>query len=131
MNNDNERRIIEKIVARCERIEAILKEYGREFNGFLTDVAFQDACCMNVIRIGDLVGRLSDELTVRRPSAPWAQIRATSDYLTRDYDAVEPKIVWKTLRRDVPALRAVLLEILAEKELNVGWTNEGRWVYER
>ena len=121
MNNDKERRIIEKMVARCERIEAILKEYGRDFNGFLTDVAFQDACCMNVIRIGELVGRLSAEPKARRSLlGPWAQIRAASDYLTRDYDAVEPKIVWKTLRRDVPALRGVLLQILAEKELNTG-----------
>ncbi|MBQ6829024.1 MAG: DUF86 domain-containing protein [Thermoguttaceae bacterium] len=120
MNNDKERRIIEKMVARCERIEAILEEYGRDFDAFLTDVAFQDACCMNVIRIGDLVGRLSDELKVRRPSAPWAQIRATSDYLTRDYDAAEPELIWKTLRQDVPALRGVLLEILAENELNAG-----------
>ena len=113
--NDADERIVLKTVARCERIDAILEEYGRDFDAFLTDVAFQDASCMNIIRIGELVGRFSDELKARRPAAPWAQIRAASDYLTRDYDAVEPKIVWETVRRDVPALRGVLLEILVEK----------------
>ena len=120
MNNDKERRIMEKMIARCERIEAILKEYGRDFNVFLTDVAFQDACCMNVIRIGDLVGQLSAELKARRSLGPWAQIRAASDYLTRDYDAAEPELIWETLRQDVPTLRGVLLEILAENELDAG-----------
>lgn len=113
--NDADKRIVLKTVARCERIEAILEEYGRDFDAFLTDVAFQDACCMNVVRIGELVGRLSDELKERWAAIPWAQIRAASDYLTRDYDAVEPEFVWETLRQDVPALRGVLLEILAEK----------------
>jgi len=51
---------------------------------------------------------------------PWAQIRAASDYLTRDYDAAEPELIWETLRQDVPALRGVLLEILAENELDAG-----------
>ena len=104
----------------CDNVASFLDGLDDNFEAYRGDVRTRYACDMCVIRIGELVGRLSDELKARRPAAPWAQIRAASDYLTRDYDAVESKIVWETLRRDVPALRGVLLEILAEKDLNAG-----------
>ena len=37
-----------------------------------------------------------------------------------DYGNVKIEYVWNTVTRDVPALRGVLLEILAENELDAG-----------
>ena len=113
--NDKDYRTVVKMVERCEKIDAILEKFKRDFDAFLTDVAFQDACCMNVIQIGELVGRLSDELKDSYSSVPWAQIRAMRNFFAHDYGSAEPEFVWETLRQDVPALRRVLLEIIAEK----------------
>ncbi|MBR4833709.1 MAG: DUF86 domain-containing protein [Thermoguttaceae bacterium] len=48
-------------------------------------------------------------------SVPWAQIRAMRNFFAHDYGSAEPEFVWETLRQDVPALRRVLLEVIAEK----------------
>ena len=113
--NDRDYRTVVKMVERCEKIAAILEKFECDFDAFLTDVAFQDACCMNVIQLGELVGRLSDELKARRSDVPWAAIRGLRNLFAHDYEAANEQMVWQTVTRDVPALRGVLLEILAEK----------------
>ncbi len=113
--NDKDYRAVLKMVERCEKIDAILEKFERNFDVFLTDVAFQDACCMNVIQIGELVGRLSDELKARREDVPWTAIRGLRNLFAHDYESANERIVWNTITQDVPALRRVLLEIAAEK----------------
>ena len=117
--NDKDYRTVSKMIEYCDAVSAFLDGMN-DLEAYRGDARTRYACDMCVIRIGDLVGRLSDELKARRPSVPWAQIRAASDYLTRDYDAAEPEFVWGTLRQDVPTLRGVLLEILVENELDAG-----------
>lgn len=118
--NDRDYRTVLRMVARCEKIDAILERFERSYELFGTEVSFQDSCCMNLIQIGELVGRLSDELKERRSEVPWVKIRAARNLFAHDYDSVDAESVWETVTRDVPALRGVLLEILAEKDLNAG-----------
>ena len=118
--NDKDSRTVSKMIEYCDNVASFLDGLDDNFEAYRVDVRTRYACDMCVIRMGELVGRLSDELKARRPSVPWAQIRAASEYLTRDYDAAEPELIWETLRQDVPALRGVLLEILAENELDAG-----------
>ncbi len=113
--NDKDYRTVSKMIEYCDNVASFLDGLGDNFEAYRADVQTRYACDMCVMQIGELVGRISDELKASRPSVPWAQIRAASDYLTRDYDVAEPEFVWETLRQDVPALRGVLLEILAEK----------------
>ena len=79
------------------------------------DARTRYACDMCVMQIGELVGRLSDELKERWAAIPWAQISAMRNVYAHDYGNVKIEYVWQTVTRDVPALRGVLLEILAEK----------------
>ena len=69
--NDRDYRTVLRMVARCEKIDAILERFERSYELFGTEVSFQDSCCMNLIQIGELVGRLSDELKERRSEIPW------------------------------------------------------------
>lgn len=48
--------ILGKIVAYCKRIADSLSRYDQSFEAFEKDLMFQDACCMCVVQIGELVG---------------------------------------------------------------------------
>lgn len=51
--------ILQKIVAYCERIAENLARYNRSYEAFEKDHMFQDACCMCVVQIGELVSQLA------------------------------------------------------------------------
>lgn len=53
--------ILQKIVLYCQRIADNLSRYSHDFSAFEQDYLFQDACCMCVVQIGELVSQLSDE----------------------------------------------------------------------
>ena len=52
--------ILEKIVLYCQRIADNLKRNNCDFTLFEGDYMFQDACCMCIVQIGELVSQLSD-----------------------------------------------------------------------
>ena len=79
--------MLEKIIAYCQRIEANLDRFDHSYDAFISDVMFQDACCMCVIQIGELVGSLSDSAKSLYPS-------------------------WETLLHDLPALKSACVGIL-------------------
>ena len=53
--------ILQKTVLYCQRIADNLDRYDHDFSAFEQDYLFQDACCMCVVQIGELVSQLSDE----------------------------------------------------------------------
>ena len=113
--NDRDYRTVVKMVEYCDDVASFLNEFSDNFEAYCADVRTRYACDMCVIQIGELVGRLSDELKDSYSSVPWAQIRAMRNFFAHDYGSAEPEFVWETLRQDVPALRRVLLEVIAEK----------------
>ncbi len=56
-----DRIILGKIIEYCQRIEDNLKRYRYDFNAFEGEHIFQDACCMCVVQIGELVSQLSED----------------------------------------------------------------------
>lgn len=76
-----DRRILEKIVSYCKRIAANLSRYDDSYDAFVQDHMFQDACCMCVVQIGELVGQLSDEAKQKNKSIPWRAIKDTRNFM--------------------------------------------------
>ena len=50
-----DRLILQKIVLYRQRIADNLDRYHHDFSAFEQDYLFQDACCMCVVQIGELV----------------------------------------------------------------------------
>lgn len=44
--------ILEKIISYCKRIADNLSRYHHNYEAFVQDHMFQDACCMCVVQIG-------------------------------------------------------------------------------
>ena len=106
--------ILEKIVGYCDDIDSLLERYDRDFEKYTSDIAFQYACNMCIIQIGELVTRLSEELQGSHKEIPWRAIKGMRNVHAHDYEKVDFDIVWNTLTKEIPDLRAKVMDILKE-----------------
>lgn len=106
--------ILQKIVLYCQRIADNLSRYSHDFSAFEQDYLFQDACCMCVVQIGELVSQLSDETKAQNKAIPWRIIKDTRNFYVHAYGAIDIPSVWDTLENDIPALKTACEEILTQ-----------------
>ena len=107
-----DRLILQKIVLYCQRIADNLERYHYDFSAFEQDYLFQDACCMCVVQIGELVSQLSDEVKSQNKAIPWRIIKDTRNFYVHAYGAIDIPSVWDTLENDIPTLKAACEKIL-------------------
>ena len=99
----------ERTVAMCD----VLAELTRmEVEVFVADIRTQWAVEMGLIRIGEAVNRIPEDVLTRFPDQPWRQIVAMRNFAAHQYDDLDPHRVWRTATRDVPALRAYLADVV-------------------
>lgn len=111
-----DRMLLQKIVAYCQRIDSNLARYERSFSAFESDYLFQDACCMCVVQIGELVSQLSDETKRRNAVIPWRAIKDTRNFYVHAYGSIDIPSVWDTLVNDIPMLRNACEQMLEQDE---------------
>ena len=107
-----DRLILQKIVLYCQRVADNLERYHHDFSAFEQDCLFQDACCMCVVQIGELVSQLSDEVKAQNKAIPWRIIKDTRNFYVHAYGAIDVPSVWDTLVNDIPALKTACEDIL-------------------
>ena len=105
---------MQKIVLYCQRIADNLDRYNHDFSAFEQDYLFQDACCMCVVQIGELVSQLSDETKAQNKAIPWRIIKDTRNFYVHAYGAIDIPSVWDTLINDIPALKIACEAILTQ-----------------
>lgn len=89
----------------------VLVELARmDLDAFTGDLRTQWAVEMGLIRIGEAVNRIPAEVLDRFPGQPWRQIIGMRNLAAHQYDDLDPRRVWRTATRDVPALRAYLVD---------------------
>jgi uncharacterized protein with HEPN domain len=109
-----DRKILQRIVVYCQRISDNLERYHYDFSAFEADFLFQDACCMCVVQIGELVAQLSDETKQKNVSIPWRVIKDTRNFYVHSYGMIDVSSVWDTLLHDIPSLRSACQRILQD-----------------
>ena len=109
-----DRLILQKIVLYCQRVADNLERYHHDFSAFEQDYLFQDACCMCVVQIGELVSQLSDETKAQNKAIPWRIIKDTRNFYVHAYGAIDIPSVWDTLINDIPALKIACKAILTQ-----------------
>ena len=106
--------IIQKILQYCKDVDAIVNRFGDDIQIYVSDLAYQYACSMCIIQIGELVGQLSDDLKNKRQEVPWRLIKDMRNIFAHDYSRVDYGIVWDTLKRSIPDLQDKCEKILNE-----------------
>lgn len=104
--------IVKKMLKYCNDINGLLVRFDKEFERYKTDIAFQYACNMCIIQIGELANRLSDEVKQNSGNIPWHAIIGMRNLHAHDYENVDLEIVWNTLIEDIPILKKNLKMLL-------------------
>ena len=105
-----DRLYLSHVLDAAARIEGYIA--GLELVGFLDDPLRQDGVIRQLAVIGEAVKHLSPAVREAAADVPWSDIAGMRDRLIHDYMGVDLEAVWKTAREDVPALRAVVRELL-------------------
>ncbi|MBQ7216310.1 MAG: DUF86 domain-containing protein [Synergistaceae bacterium] len=110
---DKDKNIIARMIKYCDDICTLMEQYNADFHRYTSEIAFQYACGMCLIQIGELAGRISDKTADEHPEIPWRAIRGMRNIHAHDYGSVDHAIVWETLKKDIPDLRHKLSEIVS------------------
>lgn len=104
MNNKDEF-LLEKIVMYCRQIDGTRELFGVVLEKFSESYVYQNACCMCIIQVGELAGKLSEEVRKEIPMIPWPAIREMRNMFAHDYGLMDVERTWATISEDIPELR--------------------------
>jgi uncharacterized protein with HEPN domain len=86
---------------------------GLNYESFSGDVRTVYAVIRCLEIISEASRRLSDNLKARHPSIAWKQMASAGNVYRHDYEEVAARIVWDTIEKALPLLRAVVLDELS------------------
>jgi uncharacterized protein with HEPN domain len=94
---------IEDVIDTMNKAERFVE--GMEYESFLAD----DKTAFAVVRalevIGEAVKKVPAEIRSRYIGIPWIEMAGMRDKLIHEYFGVNLRIVWDTLKKDVPRLK--------------------------
>lgn len=97
----------DRVVAVCDVLAELV---STDVEAFADEVRTQWAAEMGLIRIGEAVNRIPDDVLALFADQPWRQIVAMRNFAAHQYEDLEPRRVWRTVTQDVPRLRAYLVD---------------------
>lgn len=86
------------VIAYCAECE--------ELHNFQSNPMRVEACVFNLMQIGELAKTsLSNEVKSEITNIPWKQLYGMRNRLVHGYSGVDMRIVWDTIRGDLPKLK--------------------------
>ena len=83
---------------------------GKDYQQLIKDKLFQDVLIRELEVIGEAAKHLSEEFKSEIADIPWKDIAGMRDRLIHYYFGIDLEEVWKTVLKDVPQLKFVLLK---------------------
>jgi len=106
--------VLQTILRYCTDIENAMGRFGKDKDSFLEDTEYQYTCSFCIAQIGEVIKRLSFEVTEKHKEISWSNIAKMRDFLNHSYHNINLSTVWKAISRDVPLLKAVCENILRD-----------------
>ncbi len=100
---------IDDIYSSCNKILAYTKGYN--FSQFKKDLKTIDAVIRNLEIIGEASKRLPVEFRKIHKNIPWKEIAGMRNKVTHEYFGVDERILWATVREDIPVLLKEIYEV--------------------
>lgn len=73
----------------------------------------QDAVIRNFEIIGEATKRLTPTVSQSHPEIQWRRMAGFRDMLIHQYMGVDLKTVWNVVERDLPTIKAALIDMVA------------------
>jgi len=87
---------------------------GLTFEQFSADRKTIHAVLHNLQIIGEADRHVGDEVELRYPDVPWAEMRDMRNVLAHEYFGVDLSVVWETIEHDLPPVATALRQILGQ-----------------
>lgn len=103
---DKDKNILEHIIRHCDRVNEDIARFGNSYDVFVSDAAFHDSVSMNIMQIGELSSKLSDEFkNSTKQRVPWKQIYDMRNKFAHGYGVMDSKIIWEVATENIPDLK--------------------------
>ena len=90
------------------------------FEDFIKDPVLMRAFVRSLEVIGEAVKNLPSRFKERYPEVPWKEIAGMRDKLIHEYFGINYRIVWKTVKDEIPKFKKQIEKIMEEKN----WEDE-------
>ena len=105
---------LKDILEYMDRAVQYLNEY--ELNDFILDNKTCDAVLRCVEVIGEATKKIPDELRADYPDIPWRDMAGMRDKVIHGYFVVDYKMVWLTVKEDIPQMMPKIKKVIDELE---------------
>ncbi len=111
-----DKQILQHISNYCKKINMTVSRFGKEFNTFVSDQDYIDSISMNLLQIGELAGKFSDEYVIStKADIDWRAIKNMRNMFAHDYNSMDIDRIWETVIDDIPVLEAFCKKQLSEE----------------
>lgn len=104
--------ILNKILDYCRQSDEACNMFHNDYNNFVENSVFQNACCMCILQIGELCKVISEELRMQEKVIPWKEWCGIRDIFAHQYSNLDSQAVWDTIQHDLPELETEINRIL-------------------
>ena len=96
-----------------------INEYtqGMGYEKFKSDRKTVDAVVRNLEIIGEATKNIPDKIKKKYPEVDWKGAAGMRDKLSHEYFGVDEKILWKTVKGDIPAFEIQIKNIREKLQL--------------
>ena len=109
--------ILRKILDYCTQLEEACDMFNNDYNTFIHNSVFQNACCMCILQIGELCKIVSEELRAQANIIPWKEWCGIRDIFAHQYSNLDHESAWGTIQTDLPELKTEISRILNQIEM--------------
>lgn len=102
---------LEDILKAINAVEDFIS--GLDYNRFATDKKTIFAVSRAIEIIGEASKQIPSQIKEQYPHIPWQEIARMRDKMIHHYFGINLKILWNTASKDLPALKPIIQEIIA------------------
>jgi uncharacterized protein with HEPN domain len=102
------------ILESIDHISAFLQKI--DFEEYRADLKTSSAVERQMQIIAEAAIRLGDQTEILRPGPDWKGVRGMGNFLRHEYHRVDDRIVWDTVKLELPLLKAAILNALNHAE---------------
>ena len=85
---------------------------GMDFDSFCADARTLRAVELDLIIIGEAANGIPCEVEEQHTKIPWSLMRAMRNRLVHVYFSIDERLLWDTVRNDLPVLRFALQSLI-------------------
>ncbi|MBM4106002.1 MAG: DUF86 domain-containing protein [Phycisphaerae bacterium] len=101
MSRDDAEWLVE-LEGSARRILEILGD--RDVAAMIATPFLLEAILHHLAVLGEAAGKVSNDVRRGMPELPWREMRDTRNFVVHAYFRIDPEVIWRTCRQDVPAL---------------------------